>query len=238
MISAMAPRCAGGQLERAAGRGSGRPASPSIVVTDAARRPLEACLRSTSASWMRSSSSNTSRLRATRCSSIDSGRWMPVKAAVRSMRSNSVEHALGHRVDEVAGAVERLGDPAREVPRVEARACRTAGRSATIWRRSSSPSRSTSGFVIWRRPRNAVTLPKNSASEPSGSCRVRHGWLKNVMLQVARAVGDAGARCAPCPGRGPGPTSTTRPARTPTPARPARRSRMADCFVLSMQRRG
>ena len=38
-----------------------------------------------------------------------------------------------------------------------------------------------SGLAIWSCPRYSVTLPKNVPSEPSGSCRVRHGWLKNVM---------------------------------------------------------
>jgi glycerol-3-phosphate dehydrogenase len=45
-------------------------------------------LRSTSASWMRNSSSNTNRRRASLTSSIDDGRWIPLKAAVRVMRSN------------------------------------------------------------------------------------------------------------------------------------------------------
>ena len=42
------------------------------------------------------------------------------------------------------------------------------------------PTRSTTGFVNWRLPRYESSLPKNSASVPTGSWRARHAWLKNV----------------------------------------------------------
>jgi hypothetical protein len=77
-----------------------------------------------------------------------------------------------------------------------------------------------------------VIFPKNIASAPSGNCRVRQGWLKNVTRRKPEpSVMRSSVRALPRPRPGTDVDDTTRPKIQVSSSSCA--SRMEDCFVLS-----
>ena len=163
-------------------------------------------LRSTRASWTRSSSSNTSRRRASSSCAIDSGAWMPANAAVPVDEVVAVEHPVGHRVGEAPRlrAAQRLVHPVADLP---------GGQAGLLGLRvdrhdAAGPVADEVDDRVGHllRPRYISTLPNSATVMPGRSCRSRHGWLKNVtrrcpLPSVTSTVDQRLGRPAPGPPR-------------------------------------
>ena len=94
-----------------------------------------------------------------------------------------IEHRRGHRVGELAGALEHLIEPACDVPRVEARLVRLRIDGDEL---AGAVADEVDHRVRHRlRPWNTSSLPNTSTCMPGRSCRSRHAWLKKVIRRRA-----------------------------------------------------
>ena len=154
-------------------------------------------LRRTSSSWTRSSSSNTSRVRAVSLAAIVSGTWMSWKAVVRSTNDQRSRTSVGERVGEVLRparaprSIHRATSP-ESMPAFSD--CGYTGTMRPVW----VPMRSTTGLAICRSRRGRRRASRRRRPPcPGRSCRSRHRWLKKV--RVSRPVPSVTtASTSPC----------------------------------------